>query len=121
MKWRLHQYEREQYEVWEYDDNDQHTDAVLYCGHSEVGKLLAERIVALSDLQAIVDKYPKTEDGVSVVPGMVTYCDDSRSFSFAHHWDIRLGSGESFDAHCRNDNERQYSTPEAVEAARDED
>ncbi len=66
-------------------------------------------------MKVIIDKLPRTADGVPVHPGMVTYCDHKRPFP--HHWDMRLRTGEDYETHCRKERERQYSSREAAIAA----
>ena len=66
-------------------------------------------------MKVIIGKMPVTADGVPVVPGMVTYCDNKRPFP--HHWDMRLRTGEDYETHCRKERERQYSSREAAIAA----
>ena len=91
--------------------------ADAYLAGLDVGRAeRTERLEAdVKRLQAIVDQYPKTEDGVPIVPNMTTSCDDARPFShFSHSWDMRLASGETYAKHCRRCDEKHYSTREAA-------
>ena len=68
-------------------------------------------------LQAIVDEFPKTEDGITITPGMPTWC--SELHPMMHLWDVRLRSGEAFDEHCKRQQEKHFSTYKAALAARE--
>ncbi len=89
--------------------------------------LLNIRCQQLREANAIVDKLPtcwrldesgKLVEDVPVVPQMITWCSDLRPFS--HQWDLRLRSGETFDAHCARGKERHCDTRDAAQAARKE-
>jgi hypothetical protein len=79
----------------------------------------------LERLQAIVDRLPKTADGVPITPGMVLY--DSLDVRFNNPWTVTgfkvdrngnlacvFGQNGSFDAICSG----YYSTRESAEKAR---
>ena len=87
-------------------------ESIGYC-RTCVGDVLHEVRARAKNLQAIVDQYPKTEDGVSIVPRMTTWCHGLGRLS----WDIRLPSGETYAAHCRRSRERHYSSWAAEQAA----
>ena len=81
-----------------------------------------QAIVEINSLQAIVDKLPKTADGVPVVPGMVLY---SSQFICGHfrHPEIVVSLHPYADEHVSGwmsgalGEEELYSTREAAEAA----
>jgi hypothetical protein len=86
---------------------------------ARAGLVLADALEAskrrVRVLEGIVDRLPKTADGVPITHGCVTYCNDRNPFP--HEWAIRLRSGETFEQHCKRDNETHYSTREAALAA----
>ena len=84
----------------------------------EIDDLQFELDSIQEELDELKAKLPTTADGVPVVPGMMTYCGEPGHF--AHHWDLRLKTGEAFAQHCKRQDERHYSTREAAEAARSE-
>ena len=85
--------------------------------HNESLDLIRHDTVIIERLRAIVDKLPKTEDGVPVSDGDYTVCDDV--YPMPHHWKIRLQTGETYENHIHRDSEKHYSSREAAEKAKE--
>lgn len=75
---------------------------------------LASRYV--HQLELVVEKLPKTEDGVPVAHGDTTYCGETNHFP--HQWALRDRYGVDYETHLKNHGETQFSTREAAEAAK---
>ncbi len=68
-------------------------------------------------LQILVDLQPKTEEGIPIMDGDITYSDDPAPMP--HLWKMRLKSGETFQDHRASDCERHYKSREAAKVRGD--
>lgn len=98
------------------DARRKHGASGMCCALREQEKSRADR------LQAIVDRLPKTADGVPIVPGMKVWFQRSRN----HGWEVTAelvggyyqSNGDWSCIDFDGDGARDYSTREAAEAAK---
>ena len=59
-----------------------------------------------------IDLQPKTEEGIPIIEGDITYCDDASPMS--HQWRMRLRNGETLEEHKKSCSEKHYKSIKAA-------